>query len=87
MSDAESTRYYLDLIHNHRLRMEGALENASNKIQDHDWSEDALPLVFLQADIAKMRQLANMLEAKLGALIMKANADGISNTTRAASSA
>jgi hypothetical protein len=71
MSDADNTRYWLRLIHEHQLRMSGAVENASNKIQDHDWSEDALPLVFLQADIAKLRQLANMLDAKLAALIIK----------------
>jgi hypothetical protein len=68
---SENTRYWLNLIHEHRLRMEGAVENASNKIQDSDWSDDALPITFLKADIAKFRQLANMLDAKLGALITK----------------
>lgn len=67
----DNTRYWLQLIHEHRLRMEGAVENASNKIQDRDWSEGTLPIEFLKADIAKFRQLANMLEAKLAALLMK----------------
>jgi hypothetical protein len=71
MSAAENTRYWLQLIHEHRLRMEGAVENASNKIQDCDWSEGSLPIEFLRADIAKFRQLANMLDAKLAALIIK----------------
>jgi hypothetical protein len=69
MSAAENTRYWLGLIHDHRLRIEGALENACTKIQDSDWSEGSLPIEFLRADIAKLRQLANMLDAKLGALI------------------
>ena len=71
MSAAENTRYWLQLIHEHRLRLEGAVENASNKIQDSDWSEGSLPIEFLRADIAKFRQLANMLDAKLAALIIK----------------
>jgi hypothetical protein len=71
MSAAENTRYWLNLIHEHRLRSEGAIENACNKIQDSDWSEGSLPIEFLRADIAKLRQLANMLDAKLGELITK----------------
>src|ERR1700679_2073727 len=58
MTAADNTRYWTGLIHEHRLRMEGAVENALHKIgDDNNWSPGAFPPMFLRADITAMRKL------------------------------
>jgi hypothetical protein len=66
---AEATRYWLRLVHEHRLRIEGAIENALHKIgADSGWSPDAMEMIFLRADIGQMRRMADWMETKLKSL-------------------
>jgi hypothetical protein len=61
-----NTRYWLRLIHEHRLRIEGAVENALHKIgADSGWSPDAMEMMFLRGDIGQMRRMADWMETKL----------------------
>lgn len=66
---ADNTRYWLTLVHEHRLRSEGAIDHAIRKLQgDSGWSQDAMPIMFLRADIGAYRRMADELEAKLKVL-------------------
>jgi hypothetical protein len=65
---SENTRYWANLIHEHRLRSEGAIEHAATKMTDAGWHPESMPMMFLRADIAAMRKTADILETKLAEL-------------------
>ena len=59
----ERTREYLRVIHEHRLRSEGAIDHAMNKMDtDSGWHKDAMPIMFLRADIGAYRRMADEME-------------------------
>jgi len=69
MSRTETTREYLELIHHHVARIDGAIKNALHKIgDDNGWHPGALEMIFLRNDIRSLREFADHMEAKLQSL-------------------
>jgi len=63
------SEYWLRLIHEHRLRLQGAVEHALLKIgDDNNWDERCLCITFLKADIVEMRKIADAMERTLATL-------------------
>jgi hypothetical protein len=63
------SEYWMRLIHEHRLRMQGAVEHALLKIgDDNNWHTESLPIRFLAADVVEMRKMADAMERTLATL-------------------
>ena len=69
MTQAETTRFCLQAIHEHVARIDGAIKLALHKIgNDNDWHPGSLEIIFLRNDIRSLREYADHMEAKLTSL-------------------
>ncbi len=69
MTQAETTRFCLQAIHEHVARIDGAIKLELHKIgDDNDWHPGSLEIIFLRNDVRSLREYADHMEAKLTSL-------------------